>query len=127
MIPSIDGPCTAPALTSDGAAIACDRAETTTYELAHVLGVITPESVTLSDNQGSTNSVALDLNDTDTDTLSEVSREALNKNLAIVLDGRVLFAPLVKEALTSSPLTLMFETASEAKQVAAVLTAATTP
>ena len=127
VISSVDGPCTAPALTSDGAATACDRAETTTYELAHVLGVITPDSVTLSDNQGSTSSVALDLNDTDIDTLSEVCHEALDKNLAIVLDGRVLSAPLVKDALTSSPLALMFETASEAKQVAADLTAATTP
>ncbi|WP_104190390.1 hypothetical protein [Cryobacterium sp. Y82] len=92
-----------------------------------MLGVITPESVTPSDNQGSTHSVHLDLNDTDTDTLSEASQEALDKNLAIVLDGQVLSAPLVKDALSSSPLTLMFETASEAEQVAADLMATTTP
>ena len=92
-----------------------------------MLGVITPDSVTLSDDQGSTNSVNLDLNDTDTDTLSDASREALEKNLAIVLDGRVLSAPLVKDALTSSPLTLVFGTVSEAQQVAADMRTATTP
>ncbi len=127
VISSSDGPCTAPALTSDGAASACDRAGTTTYDLAQVLGVITPDSVTLSDDQGSTNSVNLDLNDTDTATLSDASREALEKNLAIVLDGRVLSAPLVKDALISSPLTLVFGTVSEAQQVAADMRTATTP
>ncbi|TFD51010.1 hypothetical protein E3T55_08135 [Cryobacterium frigoriphilum] len=127
MISSVDSPCTAPSLTADGAATACDQAGTITYELSDVLGVITPESVTLSENQGSTNSVNLDLNDTDTDTLSEASQEALDQNLAIVVDGRVLSAPVVKDVLSSSPLTLMFETASEAEQVAADLMATTTP
>jgi preprotein translocase subunit SecD len=92
-----------------------------------VLGVITPDSVTLSDDQGPTNSVNLDLNDTDIDTISDASREALEKNLAIVLDGRVLSAPLVKDALTDSPLTLVFGTVSEAQQVAADMRTATTP
>ena len=127
VISSVDGLCTAQSLTADGAATACDQAETITYELSDVLGVITPESVTPSDNQGSTHSVNLDLNDTDIDTLSDASQEALDQNLAIVLDGRVLSAPLVKDTLSSSPLTLMFETASEAEQVAADLMAATTP
>ncbi|KFF59046.1 hypothetical protein JF66_14060 [Cryobacterium sp. MLB-32] len=81
----------------------------------------------LSDDQGSTNAVTLDLNDTDTETLSAASSKALDKNLAIVLDGRVLSAPLVKDTLTSSPLTLMFTTASEAKQAAADLRTSTTP
>jgi preprotein translocase subunit SecD len=95
--------------------------------LAQVLGEITPDSVTLSDDQGSTNAVTLDLNDTDAETLSAASSKALNKNLAMVLDGRVLSAPLVKDTLTSSPLTLMFATATEAKKAAADLSAATTP
>ena len=127
VISSADSPCTAPSLTEDGAATACDQAGSITYELSDVLGVITPESVTPPDNQGSTNSVNFYLNDTDTDTLSEASQEALDNNLAIVLDGRVLSAPIVKDVLSSSPLTLMFETASEAEQVAADLMAATTP
>ena len=127
LISSADGPCTAPALTSDGAGTACDREGTTTYELAKVLGEITPDSIALSEDQGSANSVTLGLNDADTSTLGDVSREALNKNLAIVLDGRVLSAPLVKDALTTNTLTLMFETASEAEQVAADLGATATP
>lgn len=127
VISSVDGPCTAPVLTSDDAAPACDQAGTTSYELAQVLGEITPDSVTLSDDQGSTNAVTLDLNDTDAETLSAASSKALNKNLAMVLDGRVLSAPLVKDTLTSSPLTLMFATATEAKKAAADLSAATTP
>jgi preprotein translocase subunit SecD len=127
VISSNDGACTAPALTSDKAATACDRAGTTTYDLAPVLGVITPDSVTLSEDPGSTNSVTLDLNDTDTATLEDASRAAVDKNLAVILDGRVLSAPLVQEALTSSPLTLMFETAAEAEQVVADMSAQTSP
>ncbi len=127
LISSVDGPCTAPALTSDDAGTACDREGTTTYELAKVLGEVTPDSVALSEDQGSANSVTLGLSDADTGTLGDVSREALNKNLAIVLEGRVLSAPLVKDALIASMLTLMFETASEAKQVAADLGAPATP
>ena len=127
VISSVDGPCTAPVLTSDDAAPACDQAGTTTYELAQVLGEITPDSVTLSDNQESTNAVTLDLNDTDTETLRVASSKALDKNLAMVLDGRVLSAPLVKDTLTSSSVTLMFATASEAEQAVADLSASTTP
>ena len=123
----VEGSCTAPALTSDGAATVCDRAGTITYELAPVLGVITPDSVALSEDQKSALSVSLGLNDADIVTLGDVSRGALNKNLAIVLDGRVLTAPLVQDALTTSPLTLAFATAAEAKQVAADLGGTATP
>lgn len=92
-----------------------------------MLGEVTPDSIALSEDQGSANSVTLGLSDADTGTLGDVSREALNKNLAIVLDGRVLSARLVKDALTTTTLTLMFKTASEAKQVAADLRATATP
>lgn len=127
VISSTEGACSAPAITSDSPASACDNAGTTTYELAKSLGTITPISVTLPKDQGSAHSVALELNKADTSTLGDVSREAVDKHLAIVFDGRVLSAPLVKEALTSSTLTLACGTASEAKQVAAELTASKTP
>ncbi len=127
VISSVEGTCSAPALTSDGPASACDRAGTTTYELAKSLGVVTPISVALSQDQGSTNSVTLELNKADTGTLGDVSREAVDKHLAIVLDGRVLSAPLVKAPITTSKLTLAFGTASEAKQVATELNASATP
>ena len=67
------------------------------------------------------------LNQADTSTLGNVSGDAIDKNLAIVLDGRVLSAPLVKAPITTSPLTLAFGSASEAKQTAADLTASATP
>ena len=71
--------------------------------------------------------MTLDLNDADAETLSAASSKALDKNLAMVLDGRVLSAPLVKDTLTRSSLTLMFATASEAEQAVADLSASTTP
>jgi len=124
---SAEGTCSAPALTSDGPSSACDRAGTTTYELGKSLGTITPTSVTLSKDQGSAHSVLLVLNQADTSTLGKVSGDAIDKNLAIVLDGRVLSAPLVKAPITTSPLTLAFGSASEAKQSAADLSASVTP
>lgn len=121
VISSAGGSCSEPALTSDGAASACDRAGTTTYTLAKSLGVVTPTSVMLPKEQGSSSTVVLELNKADTTTFGDVSREAVDKRLAIILDGRVLSAPLVKEPITTSPLTLAFGSASEAKQVAAEL------
>lgn len=123
---SVQGTCSAPALTSDGPASACDRAGSTTYQLGESLGVITPTSVVLPKNQGTAQSIVLEFDKADTGTLADVSREAIDKNLAILLDGRVLSAPLVKSPLTTSQVTLAFGTASEAQQVAAELGASTT-
>ena len=124
---TVDGPCTLPAISSDTPASACNMAGTTTYKLGKSLGTITPTSVTLAEDQGSAHSIILRLNKADTSTLGTVSGEAIDKNLAIVLDGRVLSAPLVKSPITTSPLTLAFATASEAKQTAADLTTSATP
>ena len=124
---SVEGTCSAPALTSGGPGTACDRAGTTTYVLGKSLGTVSPTSVVLSKDQGSVHSIILELNKADTGTLSTVSGDAIDKNLAIVLDGRVLSAPLVKAPITTSPLTLAFGTGSEAKQVAAELSALPTP
>ena len=95
--------------------------------LGKSLGTITPSSVVLAKDQGSAHSVILELNKADATTLGNVSGEAIDKHLAILLDGRILSAPLVKEPVTTSPLTLAFGTASEAKQVAAELSASATP
>lgn len=127
VISSAAGTCSAPAVTSDSPASACDNAGTTTYELARPLGTITPVSVVLAKDQGSAHSVTLELNKADAGTLGDVSREAVDKHLAIVLDGRVLSAPLVQEPLTTSTLTLAFGTSTEARQAAAELTASKTP
>jgi hypothetical protein len=123
---TVDGACTAPVLTSDDPASACNTAGTTTYELGKSLGTVAPTSVTLSADQGSAHSIILELNAADTSTLGKVTGDAIDKNLAIILDGRVLSAPLVKTPITSSPLTLAFGTASEAKQTAAELRASAT-
>lgn len=77
-------------------------------------------------DQGSTHSVILELNKADIDTLGNVSGEAIHKNLAILLEGRVLSAPVVEAPITTSPLTLAFETASDAKQTATELRASAT-
>jgi hypothetical protein len=120
---STEGSCNAPALTSDGPGSACDTAGTTTYELGKSLGTVTPTSVTLSKDQGPAHSVAVELNKTDTSTLGKVSSGAIEKHMAIVLDGRVLSAPIVKAPMTTSTITLGFETASEAKRAATDLSA----
>ncbi len=54
VVSSVDSACSAPALSSDGPASACDRAGVTTYELAKSLGVDTPTSVELTLVFGST-------------------------------------------------------------------------
>lgn len=88
---------------------------------------VTPTSVVLSKDQGSAHSVIFELNTAEISTLSTVSREAIDKQLAILLDGRVFSAPLDKDPITTSPLTRAFGTASEAKQVAAEMRASATP
>jgi len=123
---SAEGPCSAPPLTSDGPGRACDRAGTTTYELGQSLGVVTPTSVTL-DSQGAGQSVAAEFDKADASKLGEVTGKALDKQLAILLDGKVLSAPVVKAALTTGNVSFTFGTASEAKQVAADLGAPATP
>jgi preprotein translocase subunit SecD len=118
---SVEGKCSVPAPTSKSPASACDRTGTTTYKLGESLGVITPTSVDVPKDQGSPQSVVLNFNKADTRTLDAVSRKAMGKSLAILLDGRVLSAPIVEEPITTSQLTIAFATSSEAKQVASEL------
>jgi len=122
---SAEGPCSVPPLTSDGPGSACDRAGTTTYELAKSLGVVTPTSVTL-DGQGAGQTVVAELDKADASKLGDVTREALEKHLAILLDGKVLTAPVVKEPMTAGKVAFTFGTAPEARQVAAELGASAT-
>lgn len=123
---SVDGACTVPALTTDGPASACGSTGAVTYQLGKSLGTITPTSVTLAKDQGPAHMVVLELNSADTATLGTVSGEAMDKKLAIILDGRVLSAPNVKAAITTSPINLAFGTAAEAKQAVADLSASAT-
>jgi len=127
VISSTEGTCSAPAVTSNSPTGARDNAGATTYELAKALGTITPISVALPKDQGLAHSVTLELNKADAGTLDDVSREAVDKHLAIVLDDRILSAPLVNEPLTTSMLTPALGTSTEAEHVAAELTASKKP
>jgi preprotein translocase subunit SecD len=120
---SVQGSCSAAALTSDGQASACDRDGTTTYGLSKSLGSLRPTSVVLSEDQGSANSIVLELDKADARTLGDASRQALGERLAILLDGRVLSAPQVDAVITSGRIAIECGSASEAKQVAAALAA----
>jgi hypothetical protein len=122
---SAEGPCSAPPLTSDGPGSACDRAGTTTYALGESLGVVTPTSVTL-DGQGAGQTVVAEFDKADASKLGNVTGKAVEKQLAILLDGKVLSAPVVKEPLTGGKVAFAFGTASEAEQVAAELGASPT-
>jgi len=123
---SAEGPCSAPALTSDGPGSACDRAGTTTYELAKSLGVVTPTSVTL-DGQGAGQTLVAEFDKADASKLGDVTGKAVEKQLAILLDGKVISAPVVKEPITGGKVTFAFGTAAEAEKVATELGASATP
>lgn len=122
---SAAGPCSAPPLTSDGPGTTCDRTGTTTYELAESLGVVTPTSVT-RDGQGAGQRVVVEFDKEDASTLSDVTGKAIDKQLALLLKGKVLSAPTVKDPITAGKVTFGFGTASEADQVAALLGASAT-
>jgi len=117
---SAEGPCSAPPLTSDGPGSACDWAGTTTYELGESLGVVTPTSVARGD-QRSGQTVVVGFDTADSNKLGDVTRKALEKRLAVLLNGKVISAPVVKGPLTGGKVAFTFGTASEAGQVAAAL------
>lgn len=119
------GPCSAPPLTSDGPGSACDRAGTTTYELAESLGVVTPTSVS-RDDQGTGQTVGAEFDTADTSTLGDVTGAAVEKQLAVLLDGTVLSAPVVKAPITEGTVAFAGGTAAEAAQLAAEFGASAT-
>ena len=65
--------------------------------------------------------VAGEFDNTDTNTLSEVTGSAIDKELALLLNGTVLTAPMVKDPISAGTMAFGFGTASEAAQVAAQL------
>ena len=117
---SAPGPCSAPPLTSDGPGTTCDEAGTTTYELGESLGVMTPASVT-RDGQGAGQDVVVEFDKAGASTLSDVTGKAIDRQLALLLKGKVLSAPTVKAPLTDGKVAFGFETASQADQFEALL------
>lgn len=127
VVSEVDEACSAPPVTVDGPATACDRAGTTTYQLAKSLGTVTPTSTALSGDPSSSTSIALQLDKTDSATLAAATRKALKKRMAIVLNGEVLSAPQVMEPLTTGEVILAFGSSSAARQVNDELHARKTP
>jgi preprotein translocase subunit SecD len=70
--------------------------------------------------------VVVEFDTADTSTLSDVTGKAIDKQLAALLNGKVLSAPTVKSAITTGKVTFAFGTASEAERVAAELGASPT-
>ncbi|RYV52394.1 SecDF P1 head subdomain-containing protein [Pengzhenrongella frigida] len=58
--------------------------------------------------------------------VSDITSKAIDKQLAILLNGKVVSAATVKDPITTGNVTLGFGTASEADQVASELSASTT-
>ena len=122
---SAEGPCSALPLTSEGPGSACDRAGTTTYELGESLGVVAPKSVKRNGQERQT--VDVEFDKADASKLGDVTGKAVEKQLAILLDGKVISAPVVKEPITGGKVTFAFGTAAEAEKVATELGASPTP
>ena len=114
---SVQASCSAPSLNSDGPGSACDRAGVTTYELGEPLGVVTPTTVTRS-GDGAGQSVDVTFGTEDSTTLGDVTGAAVGKHLAILLDGRVLSAPLVLEPITVGAVAFSCGPAEEAARLA---------
>ncbi len=120
MTSSTEGPCDAPALVTDGAGSACGEDGTTTYQVGASLGTITPASVT---RPGVGDGLVLDLafDQAGSATLGEVTGKAIGKQMAALIDGRVLSAPHVAAAITGGTVRMSFATSAEAARVAVLL------
>ena len=116
------GTCSAPPLTTDGPGSACDREGTTTYVLGKSLGTVTPTSVSTQSH-----GVDIQMDKAGIDTMREVTTSAVDKQIAILLDGKVLAAPVVHEPLTTSSFELALATPAEAATVATELRGTATP
>ncbi|MBC7559413.1 MAG: hypothetical protein H7270_08665 [Dermatophilaceae bacterium] len=122
---SAEGPCSALPLTSDSPGSACNRAGTITYELGESLVVVTPTSVTRDGQDRQT--VNAEFDKAGASKFGDVTGKAVEKQLAILLDGKVLSAPVVKAPLTTGNVSFTFATAAEAEKVATKLGASLTP
>jgi preprotein translocase subunit SecD len=111
------GTCSAAAVRSDAPESACDRAGTTTYKLGGSLGTVKPTSVRLTGGGTSQKSIILHLDKAGTGTLAAATHAALNKRMAILLDGRVLSASQVMDPIATNEVTVAFDSASTARQV----------
>ena len=83
------------------------------------MGVVTPISVVRSTDQGPDQVVvSLVFDKADAATLGDVTRDALQQHLALLLDGRVIGAALVVDPITTGQMDLGLGTAPEAEEIA---------
>ena len=122
---STEGACNAPALATDGPGTACSEEGTTTYQVGASLGTITPTSVTRPDVGGGLD-LDLAFDQAGSAKLGEVTGKAIGKQLAVLIDGRVLSAVQVADAITGGTVRMAFGTSAEAARVAALLHASAT-
>lgn len=123
---STPGSCSAPPLTADVAGTACDLEGTTTYALGAPLATVTPKSV-VRQTPAAGPSVVTTFGPTDTTTLRDVTTSEVNKQVAVLRDGKVVSAPLIKAPITDGSVTFSFATSAQADDVAAALGARSTP
>ena len=78
------------------------------------------------DSQGNGQAVAVEFTRADADTLRDVTGKAIDKQLALLLDGKVLSAATVEAPITARMVMFAFGTASAANQFATELGAPAT-
>lgn len=119
---STSGACTAPPLAADGPGTACDLDATTTYQLGASLGEVTPASVELDDSLPGGPTVQLTFEGADLGTLATVSEGAVGQRLAVLVDGRVLFAAQLMAPITNGQVAINGDSPSRAAEMVTVLT-----
>lgn len=117
---SAPGSCSAPPLTADVAGDACDLAGSTTYVLGAPLATVTPRSVVRRTGTAGPSVVAT-FGPTDTTTLRDVTAGQVNKQVALLLHGKVVAAPVLTAPITNGSVTFSFSTAAQADDAVAAL------
>lgn len=114
------GTCTADPLRSDAGGNACDESGSTTFALGPLLATVVPKTVT-DHSSGAKPSVAMTFGPTDTATLSDLTATTVNKQVAVLLDGKVIAAPVLKAPITNGQVTFTYATVAQAQSVASAL------
>ncbi|GAA1258550.1 hypothetical protein GCM10009657_37210 [Oryzihumus leptocrescens] len=120
-----DGPCSGPPLTSPGPGRACALSGSETYDLGPALAGVAPIRAEIHDDPlGQVLVVWLD--GSDRPRLADVTRRAVGRRLAVLVQGRVLVAPEVQRPITEGQMALAVPTRLVAAQVAGALHASET-
>jgi preprotein translocase subunit SecD len=115
-----------PPLTSGAPGSACGESGTTTYQVGASLGEVTPTAVTYASGQAARQVFRIEFDDAGRVTLAAVTRGAVGKELAILVQGRVLSAAHVVDPSIGGQFELATTTPAETEKVAAALHASAT-